>query len=59
MKYGAVQKAYIGISYPPDDASEEQKKPRELKTAQVYLGGVADDGAAKEGGLQKAILLLK
>ena len=37
MKYGAVQKAYIGISYPPDDASEEQKKPRELKTAQVYL----------------------
>lgn len=60
MKYGAVQKAYIGISYPPDDASEEQKKAQGIKDGPgVFVSGVADDGAAKEAGLQKGDFITK
>lgn len=60
MKYGAVQKAYIGISYPPDDVPEEKKKELGIKEGPgVFVSGVADDGAAKEAGLQKGDFITK
>jgi len=60
MKYGAVQRAYIGISYPSDDLSEEKKKEAGIKEGTgVFINGVAEDGAAKQGGLQKGDFITK
>lgn len=54
MKYGAVQRGYIGIQYAPDILSDEQKKAQGVKEGNgVYVTGVADDGAAKAAGIKK------
>src|SRR5581483_7730371 len=43
MKYGTVQRAYMGISYPPDDLPEEKKKELGVKDGTgVFVNGVAD-----------------
>jgi Do/DeqQ family serine protease len=60
MKFGAVQRAYIGISYPPDDLPEEKKKELGIKDGEgVFINGVADDGAAKQAGIQKGDFVTK
>ena len=60
MKFGTVQRAYLGISYPPDDLPEEKKKELGVKDgAGVFINGVADDGAAKQGGIQKGDFITK
>jgi serine protease Do len=60
MKFGAVQRAYIGISYPPDDLPEEKKKELGIKDGTgVFINGVADDGAAKQAGIQKGDFITK
>lgn len=60
MKFGAVQRAYIGISYPPDDLPEDKKKELGIKDGPgVFVNGVADDGAAKQAGLQKGDFIVK
>ena len=60
MKFGAVQRAYIGISYPPDDLPEEKKKELGIKDGDgVFINGVADDGAAKQAGIQKGDFITK
>ena len=60
MKFGAVQRAYIGISYPPDDVPEEKKKELGIKDGEgVFVSGVADDGAAKLAGIQKGDFITK
>lgn len=53
IKFGTVQRAYIGIQYPRDDISDEQKKQQGIKDGSgVYVTGVADDGAAKAAGIK-------
>ncbi|MEP6846049.1 MAG: Do family serine endopeptidase [Panacibacter sp.] len=60
MKFGAVQRAYIGISYPPDNLPEEKKKELGIKDGDgVFINGVADDGAAKQAGIQKGDFITK
>jgi len=60
MKYGAVQRAYIGISYPPDELPEERKKELGVKEGDgVFVNGVAEDGAAKQAGIQKGDFITK
>lgn len=60
IKYGVVQRAYIGISYPPDDLPDDKKKEMGIKDgAGIYVEGVASDGAAKEAGLQKGDFVTK
>lgn len=60
MKFGTVQRAYIGISYPPDNIPEEKKKELGIKDgAGVFINGVADDGAAKQAGIQKGDFITK
>lgn len=60
MKFGAVQRAYIGISYPPDDLPEEKKKELGIKDGEgVFINGVAEDGAAKQAGIQKGDFITK
>ncbi len=60
MKYGAVQRAYIGISYPPDDLSEEKRKEYGIgEGSGVFINGVAEDGAARQAGIQKGDFITK
>ncbi len=60
MKFGTVQRAYIGISYPGENISEEQKKQQGIQDGSgVFINGVADDGAAKDAGIQKGDFITK
>lgn len=60
IKFGAVQRAYIGISYAPDDLSDEQKKQGGIKDGDgIFVTGVATDGAAKAAGIQKGDFVTK
>lgn len=60
MKYGTVQRAYIGISYPNENIPDEKKKELGIiDGAGVYVTDVAADGAAKEAGIQKGDFITK
>ena len=60
IKYGAVQRGYLGLSYAPDGLSEQQKKANDIKDGDgIYVTGVADDGAAKQAGITKGDFVTK
>ncbi|HYK45164.1 MAG TPA: trypsin-like peptidase domain-containing protein [Parafilimonas sp.] len=60
IKFGAVQRAYMGIQYPKEDMNDEQKKNMGIKDGSgVYILEVADDGAAKSAGLKKGDFITK
>jgi len=60
IKFGAVQRAYIGIQYPREDMTEEQKKQMGVKDgAGVFVTDVAGDGAAKTAGIKKGDFITK
>jgi serine protease Do len=54
IKYGAVQRAFIGVSYASDDLTDDEKAKLGIKdgSAGVYVTGVAKDGAAEAAGVQ-------
>ncbi|HMP95088.1 MAG TPA: PDZ domain-containing protein, partial [Phnomibacter sp.] len=54
VKYGAVQRAYLGLQYIGDDVSDDVLKERNIKQGEgVYVVEVAPDGAAKQAGLKE------
>src|SRR5688500_9347912 len=59
MKYGTVQRAYLGIQYPREGLSDEQKKesgiPENLDG--VYVMDVPKDGAAYAAGIKKGDII--
>ncbi|MEO7532033.1 MAG: trypsin-like peptidase domain-containing protein, partial [Sediminibacterium sp.] len=63
VKFGTVQRAYIGIQYPKDNLTEEQKK--ELGAGYkdgdlgVFVTDVPVDGAAAAAGIKKGDLVTK
>jgi S1-C subfamily serine protease len=60
IKFGAVQRAYIGISYPQENIPDAQKKALGIKDGDgVYVTDVAPDGAAKEAGIEKGDFITK
>lgn len=60
IKFGAVQRAYIGIQYPREDLTDDQKRQEGIKDGPgVYVMDVADDGAAKNAGLKKGDFVTK
>jgi Do/DeqQ family serine protease len=60
IKYGTVQRAFLGISYPQDGLSEEDKKKEGIKEGDgVYVMDVTDGGAAKAGGIEKGDFITK
>ncbi|MEP6465808.1 MAG: trypsin-like peptidase domain-containing protein [Parafilimonas sp.] len=60
IKFGAVQRAYVGISYAPDDLSDDQKKQMGVKDGPgIFVTDVAKDGAAKAAGIQKGDFVTK
>ena len=66
VKFGTVQRAYLGISYPQDDLSEEQIKKIEsdfkVKIGDVQgivVTDVLDGGAAKAAGVKEGDIITK
>lgn len=66
VKFGTVQRAYIGINYPNENLSDDQKREleKELGTSikegeGVYITGVPEGGAAAAAGLKKGDLVTK
>lgn len=62
VKFGTVQRAYIGIQYPKENLSDDQKK--ELGSGYkegegVYVIDVPSDGAAAAAGLRKGDIVTK
>src|SRR6478609_6696454 len=62
VKFGAVQRAYIGIQYPRENITDEQKKQlgSDYKEGEgVYVTDVPADGAAAVGGIKKGDIITK
>lgn len=55
MKYGTVQRAYLGIQYPREGLTEEQKRESGIPDNEdgVYVLDVPKDGAAFAAGIKK------
>lgn len=62
IKYGAVQRGYLGIQYYSgslDDEDVRKKLGIKGDVDGVYVSGVQSDGAAKEAGIQKDDIITK
>lgn len=60
IKYGTVQRAYLGLSYASDAMSDEQKKQAGVKEGDgVYITDVLEGGAAAAAGLKKGDFVTK
>jgi serine protease Do len=66
VKFGAVQRAYIGINYPNENLSEEQVKQLEKEIGSTYkdgegvfVTGVPEGGAAFAAGIKKGDIVTK
>jgi len=60
MKFGTPQRAFLGIQYPRDNMSEDQKKEQGIKDGEgVYVMDVTPDGAAFHAGLKKGDIIIK
>ncbi len=60
VKYGTVQRAYLGIQYPRENLSEELKQQNGIREGEgVYVLEVPKDGAAHAAGIQKGDVIKK
>jgi Do/DeqQ family serine protease len=61
MKYGSVQRGYLGISMAPEGLDDASKKKLGINTDVdgVYVMEVAPDGAAHAAGIQKGDVIVK
>jgi serine protease Do len=60
VKFGTVQRAYLGIEYPRDNLSEDEKKKADIKDdGGVYVMTVVEDGAAAAAGVKKGDIITK
>lgn len=60
IKYGAVQRGYIGIKYPQEGIPDEQKKAQGIKEGDgIFVTDVAANGSAKAAGIQKGDFITK
>lgn len=60
MKFGTVQRAFIGISYPKEGMSEEEKAKQGIKDLEgVYVLETPVGGAANAAGIKKGDVVTK
>ena len=60
IKYGTVQRAYLGLSYVQENLSDEQKKAAGIKEGDgVYITGVLEGGGAAAAGIKKGDFITK
>lgn len=60
MKHGTVQRAFLGIEYAPDGASDEQKAKAGVKDGEgIYVLSVPNAGAAASAGIKTGDFITK
>lgn len=60
MKFGTPQRAFLGISYPREDMSDDQKKESGVKDGDgIYVLGVSPDGPAAHAGIKQGDFITK
>lgn len=60
VKFGTVQRAYLGIQYPGNNISDEQKKELGIKDGEgIFVMDVTKDGAAEAAGIKKGDVITK
>ncbi|MFT3702524.1 MAG: trypsin-like peptidase domain-containing protein [Agriterribacter sp.] len=60
IQFGTVQRAYLGVSYLPDEAPDSQKEKEGYKSGLgVFVREAAKDGAASEAGIKKGDYITK
>ena len=60
IKYGTVQRAFLGVSYAPDDLTDEVKLKQGIKDGDgVFVTDVSKDGAAESAGIKKGDFITK
>lgn len=60
LQYGTVQRAYLGVSYLPDNVPDSEKEKLGFKDGiGVYVREVAKDGAAANTGLKEGDYITK
>lgn len=60
VKFGTVQRAYLGIQYPRENLTEEQKNLNGIKEGEgVFVLEVTKDGAAEAAGIKKGDVITK
>lgn len=60
MKFGTVQRAYLGIKYAPSNLSEDVKKQNGIKDGDgVYVTEVTKDGGASAAGIKEGDFITK
>lgn len=61
MKFGTVQRAFLGVEYAPNELTEEQKADLGVKDnfEGVFVTGVPDGGAAALAGVKKGDVITK
>ncbi|MET0244965.1 MAG: trypsin-like peptidase domain-containing protein [Flavitalea sp.] len=60
MKFGTVQRAYLGIEYAPESISDEQKEKNGIESGEgVYVMNVRENGAAVNAGIKKGDVITK
>ncbi len=54
IKFGTVQRAYLGLTYIPDNVPDEELRKLGAKQGEgVYVSGVNDNSAAKAAGIKE------
>jgi Do/DeqQ family serine protease len=60
VKFGTVQRAYLGINYAPEGITEEYKKEQGIQDGEgVYVLETIEGGAAKIAGIKKGDFITK
>ena len=60
MKFGTVQRAYLGINYAPSNLSDDVKKQNGIKEGEgVYVTAVTKDGGASAAGIKDGDFITK
>ena len=60
MKFGTVQRAYLGIQYPRENLSDELKEQNGISEGEgVFVLDVPKDGAAYSAGIKKGDVITK
>lgn len=60
IKFGTVQRGYLGVSYAPDNLPEEQKKKDGIVDGNgVFVTGLTKGGAAEFSGIKKGDYITK
>ncbi|HMG81456.1 MAG TPA: trypsin-like peptidase domain-containing protein [Ferruginibacter sp.] len=60
IKYGTVQRAFLGVAYAPDDISDDDKTKEGIKDGDgVFVTDISKGGAAEAAGIKKGDFITK